>query len=374
MNKRELSEIKRRLHSEKCATGGISGCYVSEKGEIISRFENPSSLMAPEELDKYLAIFRKVLSGGIGKNLISVPFTSKQVEGSPEHDLLTQLKAGTEGFKDALERLYEKITSTVSFEGRYAILVMRERYDVVHKGRDESAEVFPFVLCAVCPVKETKAGLCYDIENKDFRTKSGEFVLNSPKLGFMFPSFDDRTANIYSALYFTKDPKVCRTPFTDALFNAELPMAAEEQKTTFSDVLSGSLGDECTYEVVREVREHIVGVIEDSEQDKYSDDAPVVGKGEIKTLLSSLGVSEDRILDFDREYDECVGKGVDLDAGNLIDRRRFVIKTPDAVVKVDPDKTELVSVEYIDGVRYILIRIEKGVEVNGIDVKVKKED
>lgn len=374
MNKRELAEIRRRLHADKCATWGISGCYVSEKGEIVSRFELPASMLAEDELERYLAIFRKSLTGTVGKNLIQVPFTVSQVENSAEHTLMMKLKSGKETRDSVLDELYSKIVQSVSFESRYAVLILNESYDVIHKGREESEEVFNFVLCVICPVAETKAALCYDSESRKFKSKGSDFVLKAPQLGFMFPSFDQRSANIYSAVYYTKDPAVCRTAFTDALFNAELPLAAEVQKTTFSDVLCASLGSECTYEVVRDVREHIVGLVEEADADKFNDDAPIVGKGEMKALLQSIGVSEEKVEAFGNEYDEAFGKGTELDAVNLADKRRFVIKTSDVSVKIDPDKTELVSVEYIDGLKYILIRIEDGIEVNGIDVKVRKED
>ena len=50
--------------------------------------------------------------------------------------------------------------------------------------------------------------------------------------------------------------------------------------------------------------------------------------------------------------------------------KQLEVKTPDVTVKVNPDRSDLVKTEVIDGVKYILIRAEDGVEVNGVDINI----
>ena len=80
MNKKEVSEIRRRLSLENSGADSIRGCYINEKREIVSEFELPLATFPDDEREKYLGIFRKVLSGGIGKNLINVDFSVKRTE------------------------------------------------------------------------------------------------------------------------------------------------------------------------------------------------------------------------------------------------------------------------------------------------------
>ena len=85
MNQRDLAEIKRRLNLEHHNITCIRGCYVNKQGEIISSFSRSLEGMPQEEAEKYLALFRRALSGTQGQNLLDVEFTPQQVMDSPEH-------------------------------------------------------------------------------------------------------------------------------------------------------------------------------------------------------------------------------------------------------------------------------------------------
>lgn len=64
------------------------------------------------------------------------------------------------------------------------------------------------------------------------------------------------------------------------------------------------------------------------------------------------------------------GADAQLSPRNLVDPRRVEIKTADVTIKVDPDRTDLVQTRIINGVKYILVRVEEGVEVNGVPVQI----
>ena len=55
-----------------------------------------------------------------------------------------------------------------------------------------------------------------------------------------------------------------------------------------------------------------------------------------------------------------------------MDSTRVTLTTPGISVQVKPECSRLVETKYIDGTKYILIRVEEGVEVNGIPVKFQK--
>lgn len=371
MNKKETSEIRRRLTLEKSGADCIRGYYISEKREIISSFELPLYTFPDDEKEKYLNTIKKVLTGSIGKTLVNVDFTTKQLTDGAEQKLLLSMRDGITGSNAALEEFCKKAVPAIPGDGKCVMLLLHEAYDIPSKFKDdESDEVFRFVVCAVCPVKEKDNGLCYEGQTHLFRTKEKEHIICPPEFGFMYPRFDNRCSNIYGALYYSRSASG-QNSFTDAVFNAPLPMAAEQQRSTFGEVLRGSINDECSYELVQSVREHISDVIETYNGDKFAEEPPVITKTEICDLLSSCGVSADHITAFGEDFEENFGKGAELSPENLIDIKKIVIKNDDITVKISPDRCDLVDVKIIDGEKYIVIKVEDKIECNGIDIKIK---
>ena len=371
MNKREAAEIRRRLSPERCGVDCIKGVYVSEARQIISEFELPVATMPQDELERYLRLFKKVLTGAIGKNLINVEFSTKQVADGEEQKLLIAMRDGISGNDGAFRAFCEKIIPSVPGDEKCVVLVMHDSYDVRAKSKDDdSSEQFRYVLCAVCPVKEKDSGLCYESDAGRFRSKAAEMMICPAEYGFMFPRFDDRCSNIYGALYYSKDASGGNA-LTDALFKTELPMAAKEQRTAFSEILRGAVCDECSYDLVCAVRDHISDVIESYENDKFASDPPVITKSELCDLLRGCSVSEDHIEAFSGDFEENFGKGAELTPGNLMELKKLEFKNGSVVIKIDPERPDLVEVKKIDGVKYIVIRVEDGVECNGIDIKIK---
>ena len=369
MNKKEVGEIRRRLATENTGADCIRGCYVNESREIISEFELPLSIFPEDECGRYLSLFRKVLSGGIGKNLINVDFTTKQVSDGVEQKLLSCLRDNISGDSRSLHEFYEKAVPSIPGDEKCVMLLLHENYDIPSKNK-ESAEIFRFVVCAVCPVKEKDSGLCYELDSKLFRTKAKEHIICPPEFGFMYPRFDNRCTNIYGTLYYSKSASG-QNSFTDAVFASPLPMPAKEQKQTFGDVLRGSAADECSFELVQTVRDHISDVLETYKNDKFADEPPVITKSDICDLLRGCDISEDHITAFSEDYDNSFGKGTELTPGNLMDLKKIEFKNESMTIKIDPERPDLVEVKVIDGVKYIVIRVEKGVECNGIDIKIK---
>ena len=207
MNDKEIAELRRRLRPEKNSITRVLGCYVNESREIISLFNQSLALMEEEEAEKFLTIFRRTLSGTLGKNLIDIPFRTSQVAGSEEHKLLMKLRGSSLQDEDAVETLFHRIIDNLNFEGNYVILLDYDSYDVPFRGKDDSklddasVSVFNYFLCSVCPLKLTKPLLRYDSVNREFHKRGVDWIVSAPELGLPFPAFDDRVANFYSTLY-----------------------------------------------------------------------------------------------------------------------------------------------------------------------------
>lgn len=375
MNKKEIAEIRRRFNPEKNGVTCIRGCYVNEKREIISAFGSSLTMMPEDEAEKYLAIFKRTLSGAQGRNLVDINFSTLQVSGSEEHGLLMSLRDTALKDDEAVDKFFARVIESLSFEGNYLILLMHDAYDIPRRAKDgqkleDSSEQFRYILCSICPVKMSKSALSYCPSENGFHSRSVDWVVSPPELGFMFPAFDDRASNIYNALYYTGNVSDSHSELTDALFKAELPMPADEQKEAFHELLAETLEEECSYEVMQTVHEQLSALITEHEADKTVVEPLAITKCEVKAVLASCEVSEEHMAAFEEKYDEKFGVDADLAPQNLVDVKQFELRTPDVVVRVNPEHSELVETRMIDGVKYVLIRADGGVEVNGVNVNI----
>ena len=379
MNDKEIGELRRHLRRDRSNMTNIYGCYVNDQKEIISQFSQSLGMMPENEAEKYFALLKRTLSGTIGKNLIDISFKTAQVADSPEHKLLMGLRDSRCKDDELRDQLCKKIIETVTFEGNYLILLAGETYDVPFKSRDDSFqkdqgdESYTFFLCAVCPVKQTKANLHYVAEEKMFHDGAMNMMVSAPALGFLFPAFDGRSTNIYNALMYSKDTKDGHEAFVESVFHVNPPKPAAEQKKSFEALLSTALKEDCSMELVQTVHNEIRERIEMHKEAKVADPL-MISKEEMKTVLTQCGVSEAHAAKFSVEYDEVFGFEADLHPKNIIDNRKFEIKTPDVSIKVAPDRADLIETRVIGGVKYILICADENVEVNGVNIHIEDKE
>ena len=379
MNTKEIGEIRRHLRRERSNITAIYGCYVNENKEIISQFRQSTGMMPENESDKYFATLRRTLSGTIGKNLIDITFKTSQVADSPEHKLLMKLRETQLKDEDARQELIQKIMENVVLDENYLILMACDTYDVPFKSKDDSFqkdnsdETYTYILCAICPVKQTKANLHYVPEEKLFHDGAMNHMVSAPALGFLFPAFDNRSTNIYNALYYTRDVKSGQEALVDALFHAPIPQPAAEQKKSFEALLTTSLGEECSMDVVQSVHEELCQRIAMHKESKVPD-ALLISKEDVKEVLTSCGISQQHVDKFSVDYDTVFGFETDLHPKNIIDDKRFEVKTPDVIIKVAPDRTDLIETRIIGGVKYIMIVADENVEVNGVNINIQDKE
>jgi len=379
MNEKEIGEIRRRVRRDRSNMTAIYGCYVNGQKEIISEFKQSTGIMPENEAEKYFGLLKRTLSGGIGKNLIDITFRTSQVADSAEHKLLMDLRSSALKDEQLRLSLYQKIIDSVSFEDNYLILLGCDSYDVPFKSKDDeiqadaSNETYTYLLCAVCPVKLTKSTLRYIAEEKEFHDGGVAQVVSAPEIGFLFPAFDNRAANIYNALFYTRSPKENHQALVEALFNVQPPKPAAEQKKSFEALLTTSLDEECSLEVVQTVHDQLRQCIDMHKESKAADPL-LISKEQVKDALNTCGVSEKGVAKFSVEYDEVFGFEAELHPKNIINNKRFEINTPDVSIKVNPERSDLIETRIIGGVKYILICADENVEVNGVNIHIEDKE
>jgi len=373
MNQKEIGELRRRWRLEKNAVGHIYGCFVNSAKQIVTDLDESLGLLPQEEAEKYLSFLQKVLSGTLGRNLIDIVFSNRQVMEGEEHRLLTQLRAGA--LKDAGTRgaFYQKVIGNLNMgEDSYLLLMACDSYDVPRRGRHGGTgdEVFTYFLCSVCPVKERKPELDYFPGDNEFHAAASRVVC-PPELGFLFPAFDDRTANIYNALFYTRRPEELHQDFIDAVFHTEPPMSAPEQREAFQNALSESLDGAYSMEVAQAVHERLGAWLNEHKESRDPEPLAVTAQ-EVSAILRDCAVPEEQVKAFQDRCSQEFGEGAALNPANLIDTGRFQVKTAQATVSVDPESIYLVEAQVIDGKKYLLIPAQENVEVNGMEVKLRE--
>lgn len=372
MNKKETAEIKKQFTPANCAATRICGCYVSAEKEKKTEFKEAFLSLPEEEMFKYFDIFRKSLSGTIGKNLLNMEFPLETEAEGGTQDALLKLRDSRLTDDALLEVFYDRVIDSYDYGENYLILLIHAVYDIPGKASDGSEmfdasdEVYDYILCCICPVKLSKPALSYHAEENSFHERIRDWVVEMPDAGFLFPAFNDRGSDIHSLLYYSKNAENLYNGLTDLLLGCVPPLTAEGQKEIFRTLVEEALGEDCEYDVVKNIHENLNELIE---QNSDNPDPLTLDKAEVKYLLTKSGVEENQLKDFDAQYEAAAGENSTLIASNVADMKKFVIKTPDITIQVNPECMDLVETRVIDGRKCLVISVDDRVEINGISAK-----
>ena len=372
MIKKEISEIKRQFTPSGCSISRICGCYVDGEKNKKTEFKEAFLSLPEEDMFKYFEILRKSLSGTIGKNLITLDFPLETEKEGGTQEFLLRLRNSRLQDDELLDSFYDRVIDIYEYTGNYLILLIHDAYDIPGRTsdgldmEDASDEVYSYILCCICPGDLSKPGLSYNELQNTFQNRTRDWVVGMPDLGFLFPAFHDRSTDIHSSLYYSKNANDLHEPFIERLFGCPLPLAADFQKETFQAIIEETLGDACDYDTVKTIHENLNEMLEEHK------DAPeplILDKYQVKALLESSGVEEEQLQDFDKNFDEAAGEKASIYATNIANPRAFEVKTPDVIVKVNPERTDLIETREIGGRQCLVIAVDGGVEVNGILVQ-----
>ena len=371
MNKKEISEIKKQFTPNNCAITRICGCYVDGEKNKKTKLKEAFLSLSEEEMFKYFEIFKKTLSGTVGKNLINRDFPLEQEKEGGTQEFLLRLRGSKLQDDSILEEFYDKVIQAYDYGENYYIILIHAVYDIPGKSSDgqemfdASDEIYDHILCSICPVNLSKAGLCYNAKTNNIEDRIRDWIVEMPDLGFLFPVFNDRSTDIHGLLYYSKNAEKLRSTFVDELFGCETPLSAGGQRDSFNALVEETLGEDCAYDTVMNIHEKLNEWVESQ---KDSPEPAVLTKPEVKRLFEECGVEEEKMETFDQCYEATAGENASLMVSNITNTRRTEIKTPDVVIHVDPDRAALIETQIIDGRKCIVIPMEGDVEINGIHV------
>ncbi len=372
MTKQEISEIKKLFTQKNCSITRICGCYVDGEKNKKTELKQAFLALPEEEMFKYFEILRKNLSGTPGKNLLTLEFPLQAEGEGSQHEFLLKLRDSKLKDEALLEEFYDRIIDTYEYVGNYLILLIHDIYDVPGRTsdglemEDASDEVYEYIMACICPVNLSKPGLSYNAEENTFQNRIRDWVVGMPEQGFLFPAFNDRCADIHSTLYYSRDAEELKEDFVYNFLGCPLPLSAGTQKETFHTLVEETLGETCDIEMVKNIHDKLAEMVEEHKEEP---EPLVLNKNEVKTLLANSGVANEKLEEFDKHYEEAAGEDTPLLVSNVVNTRTFEVKTPDIVIRVNPERTDLIETKTIDGRKYLMVALDGSVEVNGITVR-----
>ena len=414
MNKKEVMEIKRRLKKEGCTFTRMCGCYVDAEKNKVVNFGQTFLNLEDEEFYKYLEIAKKVLSGNIGNNLLTLDIPLEEEAAGGRQQFLMGLRESKLKSEELIDRFYDLVIDSYDYAGNYLILIFHDAYDVMTRTTDnnkldESEEVYEYLLCAICPVALSKPGLGYRADENRIGPRIRDWVVGAPDTGFVFPAFNDRTTDIHSLLFYTRDTKEPHSEFMENGLGCGSKRTATEQKNLFSHIVKHALGDddENSNDVLLDLQQKMSDYME--EQDVlFDEETGVILEGEeLGKLMSDTGISDDAASSIKEAYTENFSNQMP-EVAHLIDQKTLeanarvreeealraeveelkqqvalhhadnaddtddTIKTYDVILRVKPEKVPQIKSQMIDGQKCLVIPMDENehAAVNGVNTTV----
>lgn len=331
MNKKEVLELKRRFKKEAATFTRVCGCYVDGNHNKVCKFGNTFLNLEEDEFYKYLEIANKALSGTIGNNLLELKFPIEEEEVGGRQHILMALRASKLEDENLLDTFYDLVIDTYDHAGNYLIVLFHDAYDVMSRtsdnnNLDESEEVYEYLICAICPVDLSKPGLGFLEEEHRIGPRVRDWVVGAVDTAFLFPAFNDRSTDIHSTLFYTKNTKEPHSEFMANGLGCGIERTATEQKMAFHSIVRNVLGaeDEHTDDVLLDLQQNLSDMIDEyAETHDDDEDVFLLDKEVVTKLLADSEISVEKAAKIEKSVDEAFGEKPPA-AENVIDSKALV--------------------------------------------------
>ncbi len=329
MRKKDILELKKRFKKDHCTFTKLCGCYVNGEKHILLKFRETFLNLDDDEYFKYLEIAKKILSGTIGNNILELNFPINDDYINEKQISLMQLKKSQLKDDALLDDFYKLIIDNYNYTSNFLILIFHDAYDVITKTTDnmkidESEEVYEYLLCAICPVSLSEPGLRYFEEENRIKARIRDWVVEAPINGFVFPAFIDRSADVNSIMYYTKNAKDTHPELMEDGLGCYSKQTATIQKETFQSIIKDSFSsnEQIADKTFMEIQDNLNNMIDEyNSMYEDTDCEPItLTKKDIQNLLIESGVPEEVTTKIEESYIENFGDDLPL-AENLIDTK-----------------------------------------------------
>ena len=376
MNKKEVLEIKKQLTPVNCNITRIATCYVTGD-KIMALQQTMAFLSLPEaEAFKYFDLFRKFLSGAIGKNLFNIPFATSD-GGSEEWQEMEGLRKSRLTDDELLESFYTRVIEAYETTDNYLIILIHGMYDIPGRTSDEmdiedsSEDVYEYIHCLICPVKLSAPGLSYDSVENRVQDRIRDLTVDMPSDGFLYPAFNDRTTDVNELLYYSKNAERRQCSFEQMLTGNERPLSSKEEAGMFKSAVQTAYGFRMGSIPFAQLQEMYEKLVEIETDYKDSPDDAKLNAEDISGIMRKCGVDEKTAEQVRMQIQEEIGSKGILHPSGIMDMKKFTIETPDMTIKCAQEYVSSVRIEMSGGRPCVVLPLSSGtVEVNGIETRL----
>lgn len=366
MNKKEITEVRKTFKVDNCCIDKVCACYVTpDKNKSIIPIDTFNAL-DEESMVKYLEIFKKSISGTLGKQLNCLTFPNAAEKDGGGQNLLYELESSELEDSTKVEDLFDRIIENYENDGYYCILIMHAKYDVIARASDDaeldSTEVYSHIICSVCPTNLSKAALTYDQEENKIKDSDRVWVLEMPHCAFLFPTFTDRSPNIHEVLFYNKKPSEVNVGIVERVLECSIPLSADEQADAFIQSTQAAFNNNVTFDQISSIHDTLVEQMEISVEDDVT-----ISKETLRTILENENAPD--LGAFDDQYKQMLGNK-DVFASNIVNKDKFVVKMDGLTITANGSTKNLLSVKEVDGQKCLVISPNGDLDVDGITARL----
>ena len=378
MNKNDIANIRKqfKLNNDLMKIREIFNVYVQkESGEIYHHISQPFEMLEQEAQELFLQNFKKVLTGNLDTKLFELKFRY-EVEDSTQNILFQGLHVGSSDWQENMLQIVEKMFAHTVYEFDTVVTFIRGEYQKATRKRDPESEVggndevysSHFILCSVNKTDQPKKALLFDYIEKEFKSNNAvDPIINlaAPLSGFLFPAFNDNSADVNHILYCAGKVNQPDETFIEEVLNCEETITAAEDKDCFELILNKVIGDVVDSTVISNVYEEIDKIVQESKEDKEESEEPLLDYKDVERILTVSGVEDVNTAKVEHAFKTVVADEKHEFKASSVVPKSIKIETKVANVSISP--TDLKYVKYItyDGKRCLLLEIDEDVVVEG---------
>ena len=302
---------------------------------------------------------------------LDFPLVQEKEGGTQE--FLMRIRASKLKDDELLDEFYDKVIENYDYNENYYIVLIHAVYDIPGKAsdgtemHDASEEIYEHILCSICPVNLSKAGLSYDVAENNIKDRIRDWVVSRPETGFLFPVFNDRSTDIHGTLYFNKNIKNIHQDFIENVLGTPIPRIPGNEINVFSDFIMDNFEGNTTFNFTESLIESLQEV---REQKKDSPEMITVSCDEMEQIFGYCGVPDEKLSVFKENW-EMYFSNEPVALENIHNSKTAKIVTQDATICIPPDKIALIELKEINGVPSLVIPVNGELKINGVEVELK---
>lgn len=381
MNQKEVAQIKKQFSSKSqfMKIQDIFNVYVKKEGGGIYHKQNMSfEMLENEQQDMYYDNFKKVLTGKMEQKLFELKV--KHAENNTRNILYRGLTSNGEQWQKNMLEIVEKMFKDIAYTMDVVVTFIRaevrkptkKRSKDSEEGGDDQVYANQFILCSVNKTDFPKKMMMFDYKEKEYKSNSTidpHIQLLSPLAGFMFPVFNDNSADVNHILYSAGKANQPDSYFIEEVLNCHDIETAESQKSQFEDILSEVVGERISSDSISRVFEEINHVVSRSN----NDEEPMIGVSDLEHILELSGIEPQKPVE--SVFKDIAGdEHYEMKASSLLppyESKSLSINTKIVDLKISPKEVKKLRHITHNGKRCLLIEIDEEAVVEGFKLETE---